>query len=74
MVCLGGATGCPRPGVAACRNNPMPEARETTGRSNPMHKDRDSGQEEQPNFQEVVAARAQEGLEESSHAEGQEGR
>ena len=34
---------------------------------------RGGGQEEQPHAQEVVAARAQEGLEEPSHAEGQEG-
>ena len=31
-------------------------------------------QEEQPQFQGAVAARAQEGLEELSHVEGQEGR
>ena len=64
----------PRPEVAARRNNPTPEAREATGRSNPMPKDRGSGREEQPNFKEVVATWAQEGLEEPSHAEGQEGR
>ena len=32
------------------------------------------GREEQPHVQGVVAARAQEGLEELSHIEGQEGR
>ena len=32
------------------------------------------GQEEQPHAQGVVAVRAQEGLEEPSHVEGQEGR
>ena len=50
-----------RPGVAAGRSNPMPEAR-------------GSGQEDQPHVQEAVAAWAQKGLEELSHVEGQEGR
>ena len=35
---------------------------------------RGGGQEEQPQVQGVVAAWVQEGLEELSHAEGQEGR
>ena len=48
------------PGVAARRSNPMPEAR-------------GSSREEQPHIQGVVAAWAQEGLEELSHVEGQEG-
>ena len=47
-----------RPGAAARRSNPMPEAR-------------GGGQEDQPH---AVAAWAQEGLEELSHVEGQEGR
>ena len=47
----------PRPGVAAGRSNPTPEAR---GR----------GREDQPH---AVAAWAQEGLEELSHVEGQKG-
>ena len=34
---------------------------------------RDSGREDQPHIQGAVAARAQEGLEELSHVEGQEG-
>ena len=34
---------------------------------------RGGGQEEQPHVQGAVAARAQEGLEELSHVEGQEG-
>ena len=46
----------PRPGVAAGRSNPTPEAR-------------GGGREDQPH---TVAARAQEGLEELSHTEGQE--
>ena len=45
------------PGVAVGRRNPMLEAR-------------DGGREDQPH---AVAAQAQEGLEELSHVEGQEG-
>ena len=56
-----GATPHPRSGVAAERSYPTPEAR---GR----------GREEQPHLQRVVAAWAQEGLEELSHVEGQEGK
>ena len=41
-------------------------------RSYSMSKVRGSGQEEQPHVQGVVAAWAQEGLEEPSHPEGQE--
>ena len=48
----------PRPGVAAGRRNPTPKAR-------------GGGREDQPH---TMAARAQEGLEELSHVEGQEGR
>ena len=44
------------------------------GRSYPPPEARGSGLEEQPNVQGVVAVRAQEGLEEPSHVEGQEGR
>ena len=51
---------CPRPGAAARRTNPTPEAR-------------DGGREDQPHVQGVVAAWVQEGLEELSHVEGQEG-
>ena len=51
---------CPRPGAAAGRSYPTPEAR---GR----------GREDQPHIQGALAARAQEGLEELSHVEGQEG-
>ena len=58
---LGGATLCPRPGAGARRTNPMPGAR-------------GSSWEDQPHIQGAVAARAQEGLEELSHIEGQEGR
>ena len=51
----------PRPGAAAERTYPTPEAR---GRC----------REEQPHLQGAVAARAQEGLEELLHVQGQEGR
>ena len=44
-----------------------------TLRSHPKPKARASGQEEQPHAQGAVAAKAQEGLEELSHTEGQEG-
>ena len=40
----------------------------------PTPKARGIGQEEQPHLQAVVAARAQEGLEEPCYVEGQEGR
>ena len=39
----------------------------------PMPETRGGGQEEQPHVQGAVAARAQEGLEELSYVEGQEG-
>ena len=51
----------PRPVAVAGRTNPMPEAR-------------GGGWEDQPHVQGAVAARVQEGLEELSHVEGQEGR
>ena len=40
----------------------------------PTPEARGGGQEDQPHLQGAVAARAQEGLEELSHVEGQEGR
>ena len=43
-------------------------------RSYPASEARGGGQEDQPQVQGAVAARAQEGLEELSHIEGQEGR
>ena len=39
----------------------------------PMPEARGSGREDQPHIQGAMAARAQEGLEELSHVEGQEG-
>ena len=56
-----GATQRPRPGAAARRTYPTPEAR-------------GGGQEEQPHLQGAVAARAQKGLEELFHVQGQKGR
>ena len=58
---LRGAIPHVRPGAAARRSNPTPEAR-------------GGGWEEQPHVQGAVAAREQKGLEEPSHVEGQEGR
>ena len=55
---LGGATPCPRPGAAA------------KGARLRRHR---NGQEELRHIQVAVAAWAQEGLEELSHIEGQEG-
>ena len=57
----------------------MLEARVVTGRSNPTPEawagggGGACGREEQPHVQGAVAARVQEGLEEPSHDEGQEG-
>ena len=56
-----GVTLRPRSGAAAERSYPKSEFR-------------GSGREEQTHVQGAVAARAQEGLEELSHVEGQEGR
>ena len=51
----------------------MPEARSVTGSSNYMPKARGGSWEGQPQGQGVVAVWAQEGLEEPSDFEGQEG-
>ena len=58
---LRGATPHPRSGAVAGRSYPMPEVR-------------GGSREEQPHVQGVVAAWVQEGLEELSYAEAQEGR
>ena len=55
-----GATPRPRSGAMAERSYPMSEARDGT-------------REEQPHIQGAVAAWVQEGLEEPSHVEGEEG-
>ena len=51
---------CPRPRAVTLRSHPEPKARA-------------GGREEQPHVQGTVAVWAQEGLEELSHVEGQEG-
>ena len=74
---LGGATPRWRSGAAAGRRYPTPlspRPRAAVGRSNPTTEARGGGREDQPHVQGAVAARAQEGLEELSHVEGQEGR
>ena len=56
-------TPSPRPGATGGRSYPQA----------PTPKARGGGREDQPHFQGAVAARVQEGLEELSHIEGQEG-
>ena len=51
-----------------------PRPRAAAGRSNRTTEARGGGREDQPHVQGAVAARAQEGLEELSHIDGQEGR
>ena len=58
---LRGATPHPRSGGVAERSYPASEVR-------------GGGREEQPHVQGAMTARVQEGLEELSHVEGQEGR
>ena len=69
-----GATARRRSGRAAQRRYPASEVRGSDERSYPASKVRGGGQEDQPHVQGAVAAWAQEGLEELSHVEGQEGR
>ena len=52
---------------------PSPRPRAAAGRSNPTTEARGGGREDQPHIQGAMAAWAQEGLEELSHVEGQEG-
>ena len=71
-----GVTPLPRSGAAAGRSYPRPprpRPRAAAGRSNPISEARGGGRQDQPHVQGAVAARAQEGLEELSHVEGQEG-
>ena len=69
-----GATPHPRPEAVPERSHPTSEVRGGGERSHLAPKARGSGQEEQPHVQGAVAAWMQEGLEEPSHIEGQEGR
>ena len=56
------------------RSYPAFEAKGSGREEQPTLEARGSSQEDQPHVQGAVAARAQEGLEELSHVEGQEGR
>ena len=82
-----GATPCPRSGAeaggpharraAAKRSYPTSKVRGSGWEEIPhtlKQEARGGGREDQPHIQGAVAARAQEGLEELSHIEGQEGR
>ena len=60
----------PRSGAAAERSYPTSEVR---GSDEIASEARGGGREDQPHIQGVVAVWAQEGLEELSHVEGQEG-
>ena len=53
---------------------PSPRPRAAAGRSSPMPEAGGGGREDQPHVQGAVAEQVQEGLEELSHVEGQEGR
>ena len=55
------------------RSYPASEVRGSDERSYLASEARGGGREYQPHVQRVVAARAQDGLEELSHVEGQEG-
>ena len=75
-VATRGVTPRPRPGAAGRRSYPTPlspRPRAAAGRSNPTTEARGGGREDQPHVQGAMAAQAQEGLEELSHVEGQEG-
>ena len=58
----------------AAQENPSSEVRGCNERRYPVSEIRGSGREEQPHAQGAMAVRAQEGLEELSQVEGQEGR
>ena len=67
----------PRPGATGGRSyhRPLsPRLRVAAGRSNHTTEARGGGREDQPHVQGALAVQAQEGLEELSHTEGQEGR
>ena len=74
----GGDTTRPKPdarggGLEEIPNAPKPEAKGGGGEEHHMTEARGGGQEDQTHIQGAVAARAQEGLEELYHIEGQEG-
>ena len=64
--------GCNSAGTAE-KSYPIPRSGVVAGRRYPTPEVRGGGQEDQPHVQGAVAARAQEGLEELPHVEGQEG-
>ena len=64
--------GCNGTGTAE-KSYPSPRSGAAAGSSNPTPKARGGGREDQPHVQEAVATGAQEGLEELSHIEGQDG-
>ena len=68
-----GATPRPRSGAAAERSYPIRRPGVVARKSYPMPKARGSGRDEQPHLQGAVAAKAQEGLEELVHVQGQKG-
>ena len=55
------------------RSHPTSEVRDSGGEEQLTPEARGGGQEDQTHIQGAVAARAQEGLEDLSHVEGQEG-
>ena len=63
----------PKSGAAAERSYSSLRSGAVAGRSYPTPEAKGAGWEDQPHVQGAVAARAQEGLEELSHFEGQEG-
>ena len=69
-----GATPCPKLAAATRGVTWRPRSGAVAGRSYPIAQARGGGWEEQPHAQGAVAARAQEGLGEVSHIDGQEGR
>ena len=70
---LRGATPHLRPGAVIGRSYPTSEARGGGLKEQPHARGQGGDWEEQPHTQRVVAVRVQEGLEEPSHIEGQEG-
>ena len=66
-------SGCDSAGTDE-RSYPASEVRGGDTRSYPASEIRGGGREEQPQVQGAVPVRTQEGLEELSHVEGQEGR
>ena len=64
----------PRPRAGAAAKRARLRQRRNRREELPKSEVRGGGQEDQPHVQGAVAVQAQEGLEELSHVEGQEGR